>query len=143
LSTKIETAQPPLRFTVSRIKPTKTSIFGNAAAIAPNGCHTVEGTDLSLGKHSNKWSACLALWHFNQNRRQGWIKMKISGRNFIEGTVVDVHKGATISNVHVEIAGGVVITASITNESVDDLGLEKGKKAHVLIKSSDVMIAVD
>ncbi len=69
--------------------------------------------------------------------------MKISGRNFIEGTIVEVHKGATTAHVLVEIPGGVIITASITDESVDELGLEKGKKAHVLIKSSDVMIAVD
>jgi molybdopterin-binding protein len=69
--------------------------------------------------------------------------MKISGRNFIEGTIVEVHKGATTAHVLVEIAGGVIITASITDESVDELGLAKGKKAHVLIKSSDVMIAVD
>ncbi len=69
--------------------------------------------------------------------------MKISGRNFIEGTIADVRKGSTTASVHVEIGGGVIITASITNESVDDLQLEKGKKAHVLIKSSDVMIVVD
>jgi molybdopterin-binding protein len=65
--------------------------------------------------------------------------MKISGRNFI----VDVRKGATTASVHLEIAGGNIITASITNESVDDLQLEKGKRAHVLIKLSDVMLVVD
>ncbi|ACB95527.1 TOBE domain-containing protein [Beijerinckia indica] len=69
--------------------------------------------------------------------------MKISGRNFIAGTIKDVHKGSTTAHVHLEIAGGVIITASITNESVDELGLAPGKKAHALIKSSDVMIAVD
>ena len=69
--------------------------------------------------------------------------MKISGRNFIEGTISDVHKGSTTAHVHLQIAGGAIITASITNEAVDDLKLEKGKKAHALIKSSDVMIAVD
>ncbi len=69
--------------------------------------------------------------------------MKISGRNFILGTVVDVQKGATTAHVHLEIGSGIVLTASITNESVEELGLAKGKKAHALIKSSDVMIAVD
>ncbi len=42
----------------------------------------------------------------------------------------------------VEIAGGSILTASITNEAVDDLGLKKGVKVHALIKASDVMIAV-
>ncbi len=69
--------------------------------------------------------------------------MKISGRNFIQGKVVDVKKGATTSHVHVEIGGGVVLTASITNEAVDDLKLQRGMIVHALIKASDVMIAVD
>lgn len=69
--------------------------------------------------------------------------MKISGRNFIKGTVVDVKKGVTTSLVHVEIAGGVILTASITNEAVEDLKLKKGMTVHALIKASDVMIAVD
>jgi molybdopterin-binding protein len=68
--------------------------------------------------------------------------MKISARNFLEGTILEVQKGATTAHVLIEIKGGIV-TASITNESVDDLGLVKGKKAHALIKSSDVMVAVD
>lgn len=69
--------------------------------------------------------------------------MKISGRNFIQGKIVDIQKGATTAHVHIEIAGGVILTASITNEAVDDLKLEKGMTAHALIKASDVMIAVD
>jgi molybdopterin-binding protein len=69
--------------------------------------------------------------------------MKISGRNFIKGKVLDVKKGLTTANVHVEIAGGVVLTASITNEAVEDLKLGKGLSVYALIKASDVMIAVD
>jgi len=69
--------------------------------------------------------------------------MKISGRNFIAGKITEVQKGATTAHVTLEIAPGIMITSSITNESVDELKLEKGKTAHALIKSSDVMIAVD
>lgn len=69
--------------------------------------------------------------------------MKISARNFLEGTIKEVHKGATTAHVEIELKGGQVMTASITNESVEDLGLAKGKTAHVIIKSSDVMVAVD
>jgi molybdopterin-binding protein len=74
---------------------------------------------------------------------QGSTPMKISGRNFIKGKVLDVKKGMTTANVHVEIGGGVVLTASITNEAVEDLKLEKGMIVHALIKASDVMIAVE
>jgi molybdopterin-binding protein len=66
--------------------------------------------------------------------------MKISARNQLKGKVVDVTKGATTSHVRVEIAGGAVITASITNEAVADLALTKGDNAWVIIKASDVMI---
>jgi molybdopterin-binding protein len=68
--------------------------------------------------------------------------MKVSARNLLEGTIVEVQKGATTAHVLIEIKGAVV-TAAITNEAVEDLKLAKGKKAYALIKSSDVMIAVD
>ena len=52
-------------------------------------------------------------------------------------------KGATTSHVRVDIGGGQIITSSITNEAVDDLGIKTGGKATVVVKASDVMIAVD
>jgi len=68
--------------------------------------------------------------------------MKISARNQLHGTIVDVTKGATTSHVHIDV-GGTVLTASITNEAVDELKLKKGQKATAIIKSSDVMVGVD
>ena len=68
--------------------------------------------------------------------------MKLSARNVIPGTLVEVTKGQTTAHVRIDI-GGQVITASITNEAVDELKLAKGQKACAVIKSSDVMIAVD
>jgi len=68
--------------------------------------------------------------------------MKISARNQIKGKVVDIVKGATTSHVRIDI-GGAVVTASITNEAVDDLGLTKGQTAYAVIKASDVMVAID
>jgi molybdopterin-binding protein len=69
--------------------------------------------------------------------------MRISARNQLKGTILEVTKGATTSHVRVEIDGGQTVTSSITNEAVDDLGLKVGSKAVVVIKASDVMIAVD
>lgn len=69
--------------------------------------------------------------------------MRISARNQIKGTVVEVKKGATTSHVRVDIGNGQIITSSITNEAVDDLGIKAGGRAIVVIKASDVMIAVD
>lgn len=67
--------------------------------------------------------------------------MKISARNQLKGTIVDIVKGATTSHVRIDI-GGAVVTASITNEAVDDLRLHRGQHAIAVIKASDVMVAV-
>ncbi|WP_293855589.1 molybdopterin-binding protein [uncultured Alsobacter sp.] len=67
--------------------------------------------------------------------------MKISARNQLNGTIVDIVRGATTSHVRIDI-GGAVVTASITNEAVDELGLAKGQAAVAVIKASDVMVAV-
>jgi molybdopterin-binding protein len=69
--------------------------------------------------------------------------MRISARNQIKGTVIDVKKGATTSHVRVDIGNGQVVTSSITNEAVDDLGIKAKGAVIVVIKASDVMIAVD
>jgi molybdopterin-binding protein len=69
--------------------------------------------------------------------------MRISARNQIKGTVLEVKKGATTSHVRVDIGGGQTMTSSITNEAVDDLGIKAKGAVIVVIKASDVMIAVD
>ena len=66
--------------------------------------------------------------------------MKLSARNQLKGKVVDVTKGATTSHVRIEIAGGAIVTSSITNEAVADLGLHKGDDVSAIIKASDVMV---
>jgi molybdopterin-binding protein len=67
--------------------------------------------------------------------------MKISARNAIPGTIVEIRKGATTAHVRIDV-GGAVVTASITNESVEELKLKVGEKAFAVIKASDVMVAV-
>lgn len=52
--------------------------------------------------------------------------IKISARNRLKGKVVEVTKGATTVHVRIDISGGSIVTASITNEAVDDLGLAVG-----------------
>lgn len=69
--------------------------------------------------------------------------MKISARNQLKGTIVEVTKGQTTAHVRIDIGGGVIVTSSITNEAVDSLGLKAGQAAYAVIKASDVMVAVD
>lgn len=65
--------------------------------------------------------------------------MKLSARNQLSGRVVEVHKGQTTAHVRIDI-GGAVVTASITNEAVDDLALAAGQDVVAIIKASDVIV---
>ena len=66
--------------------------------------------------------------------------MKLSARNQVPGKVVVVQKGQTTAHVRIDIGNGI-ITSSITNEAVDDLGLAVGDDAIAVIKASDVLVA--
>jgi molybdopterin-binding protein len=65
---------------------------------------------------------------------------KLSARNQLVGRVVEVRKGQTTAHVKVDLGNGIVVTASITNEAVDDLNLAVDDKVVAVIKASDVMI---
>ncbi|MBV8972129.1 MAG: TOBE domain-containing protein [Sphingomonadaceae bacterium] len=66
--------------------------------------------------------------------------MKLSARNQIAGTVAEVHPGAVNATVKVDIGGGTIVTSSITNDAVADLGLAVGDRVTVIVKASDVLI---
>ncbi len=66
--------------------------------------------------------------------------MKISARNQFSGTVSAISPGAVNGTVKVDIGGGHIVTASITEEAIADLGLAEGDRVTVLVKASDVLI---
>jgi molybdopterin-binding protein len=68
--------------------------------------------------------------------------MRISARNQIKGKIIDLKKGATTAHVRVDIGNGQTVTSAITNEAVDELSLKVGGAVIVVVKASDVMIAV-
>ena len=69
--------------------------------------------------------------------------MKLSARNVIKGKVIEVTKGQTTAHVRIDTSGGNIVTASITNEAVDALGLKTGDEAYAVIKASDVLVGKD
>ncbi|ETA51892.1 TOBE domain-containing protein [Ponticoccus alexandrii] len=69
--------------------------------------------------------------------------MKISARNKLAGTVVGIEKGSVNSTVQIDLGGAVIVTAMITNASVEEMGLEVGKTAYAIVKASDVMVGAD
>jgi molybdopterin-binding protein len=68
--------------------------------------------------------------------------MRISARNQLKGRIVAIEKGVTTAHVKIDV-GGTVVTAAITNASVEELGLAVGQAAYAVVKASDVMVAID
>ena len=68
--------------------------------------------------------------------------MKLSARNVLKGKITTVMKGATTAHVLIDV-NGTTITASITNEAVEDLNLKEGMSASAIIKSSEVIVGVE
>ena len=68
--------------------------------------------------------------------------MKISARNQLKGTVVDIKEGVVNGVVTIDV-NGTKLVADITMDSIKNLGLEIGKEAYAVIKATSVMVAVD
>lgn len=69
--------------------------------------------------------------------------MKISARNSMEGVIKVIKKGEVAATVKVEVTKPAMITSMITRDAVEALGLKEGQKVRVIVKSTEVMIAVD
>ena len=69
--------------------------------------------------------------------------MKLSARNQLKGKVVGIEKGAVNGIVKIELAGGDVISATISMASIKELGVEIGKDAIAVIKATSVMVGVE
>ena len=67
----------------------------------------------------------------------------ISARNQLPGTIVSVKKGAVNGHVSLKMADGNVVSGSITNAAIEDLGLEEGAAALAIIKAIDVIVGVE
>lgn len=68
------------------------------------------------------------------------ISMKTSARNQVNGVVRNIKRGAVNDEVELEIFGGDKLTAIITHESTNDMGLRPGTEAFALIKSSSILV---
>lgn len=69
--------------------------------------------------------------------------MRLSARNQLTGTVATVEAGAVMTIVTIDLDGGQQVTSSVTKQAVEDLGLQPGSPVTAVIKSTEVMLAVD
>ena len=99
--------------------------------------HAAHGLDLQVGQQAMalvKSSAILLVTDF-----AGYA---LSARNQLRGTVSRLDRGAVSSLVGLTLPGGAVVTASITNDSVDALALELGNEATAVFKAYAPILAV-
>lgn len=69
--------------------------------------------------------------------------MKLSARNSIKGKIVEIIPGIVTAKVKLDIGNGNIISAVITVDSVDELGLKVGDTAYAIVKSTEVMIGLE
>ena len=70
-------------------------------------------------------------------------KLVMSARNQFRGTVRELEKDALMAIVKLDVPGDIGITALISAEAADQLGLAVGKEAVAVVKATSVMIASD
>ncbi len=69
--------------------------------------------------------------------------MKISARNRLKGTVESVENGMITSKVKIRVQAPMTITAVITKDAVEELGIKPGDTIEAIIKATEVVVAKD
>ncbi len=68
--------------------------------------------------------------------------MKISARNTLKGTIVEIKEGEVMAEVVLDVNGQHIVSV-VTKDAIQELGLKKGGTATAIIKSTEVMLMVD
>ncbi|WP_132061348.1 TOBE domain-containing protein [Halorussus amylolyticus] len=69
--------------------------------------------------------------------------MPLSARNRLAGTVRSVETDGVMAEVEVETDGGQSVTAVITSNSVERLGIEEGSEVNAVVKATEVMVETE
>ena len=72
-------------------------------------------------------------------RSRGGVLVSLSGRNRLRGIVEEVRREGLLAQVRLRI-GDQQLTAVITRDAVDELGLRRGDEATAIVKATEVMI---
>lgn len=94
---------------------------------------------LGLKTGSDVWALVKASWVILTTEDSG---IKLSVRNRLCGTVTRVAKGQVNSDVVLALPGGNTVSAIVTNESIEQMGLKEGTQACALFKASSVILGV-
>lgn len=69
--------------------------------------------------------------------------MKLSARNQLKGTILEIENGAVNAIIKLDIGDGNIISATVSMDAVKSLNLAVGKEAYAVIKSTSVMVGVE
>lgn len=112
-------------------------IGGGDQLVAVITNHSVEDLNLQPGRQA--YALVKAPWVIlTKDDKQ----FKTSARNSLSGKVVGCQEGAINAEVIVELPGGQLVTAIVTNDSIDALGIKAGEPVCALIKASHIILAV-
>jgi molybdopterin-binding protein len=73
--------------------------------------------------------------------RRSECSVRLSARNQLKATVESVNHGEVMSTIRVTLGDGQQITAAITKDAAQELGLAPGDEVLVVVKSTEVMLA--
>jgi molybdate transport system regulatory protein len=116
------------------------ALTGGHAIVAVVTHESTETLGLAVG--SAAFALIKASWVVLLVENESGAPLQLSARNQLRGTVQSVKRGAVNAEVSLVLDGGAVITAVVTNESVDTLGLVEGGTAVAVFKASSVILGV-
>ena len=109
---------------------------GGGIVISSNcSIESIEQLNLAVGKEVQVVIKAMGVMLANE-------KLNIGARNQIEGTVFEIKKGTVNCIVKLKTDNGLVITANLSMESVDELGIKEGGKAVAIFKAMNVLLMV-
>lgn len=112
------------------------TIAGNDKLVVVVTSESTTNLGLSIGKEAA--ALVKASWVILLDDTEGYL---FSARNKFSGAVIAVNKGAVNTEVILSVAEGFSITAIVTNESADKMGLVVGKQVTALVKASHIILA--
>lgn len=109
---------------------------GGGIVISSNcSMESIEQLNLTTGKEVQVVIKAMGVMLANE-------KLNIGARNQIEGTVCEIKKGTVNCIVKLKTDNGLVITANLSLESVEELGIKEGGKAVAIFKAMNVLLMV-
>lgn len=107
---------------------------GSNEIVAQIAAEGAEQLRLAMGRELHAWVNSSAVILMTDEQ------LRISARNQLWGTVLRIHEGPVAVDVVLALPSGRTVSATITRESLRELGLAEGTRACAVFKASSVML---